>query len=126
MFSEYENLSFKWGVNDCCLFSANVIRDKFNIDIAKSFRNKYSTENEANSFIKKYKNIENLVTATTKVKPKYDFTNIKQYSLVLRKGCLGINNGVRSYFLAEKGLIKVPNRACECYWDIDEIIKEFN
>jgi hypothetical protein len=36
-------LAFQWGVNDCCLFACDVIRDAGGVDYAAPFRNRYST-----------------------------------------------------------------------------------
>jgi hypothetical protein len=121
---KYEDAEFKWGILDCCLFSADIILEKYGFDLAKDFRGKYSSEEEAYNLIYKLyntKNLKDLVTKATRVKLSYNFNNIQLYDLVLYKGCLGVNYGARSFFLGEKGLIKVPNRACECYWSIKKI-----
>jgi len=120
----YDKAKFKWGELDCCLFSANVILDKYGFDLAKEFRGEYSSEEEAyNKIYELYntRNLKELVTKITGISPLYNFSNIKLYDLVLYKGCLGINYGARSYFLGEDGLIKAPNRVCECFWSMDKV-----
>lgn len=120
----YEDKEFVWGSLDCCLFSANILKDRLGIDLAQEFRGKYTSEKEAYSLVDKLyntKNLKDLVSQLTKLPPLYDFSKVELYDLVLYKGCVGVNYGARSYFLGKKGLIKVPNRACDCYWSIKDL-----
>lgn len=45
---------FAWGIEDCCLFSANIIKSITNIDIAKKYRGKYKTKIGAFRLIKRF------------------------------------------------------------------------
>ena len=35
---------FIWGIEDCCLFSANIVNTITNIDVAQSYRGKYNSK----------------------------------------------------------------------------------
>ena len=67
--------TFTWGKEDCCLFSANIIKSITNIDIAKEYRGKYKTKLGAFRLIKKcgYKNLVECVDSEIK---KHGFKQI--------------------------------------------------
>lgn len=127
----YGDKPFIWGVNDCCLFSANIIRDYKKVDYASKFRGKYNTRKEAYNLIHnlyKVKDLPNLLTKVLEISPSYNFKNVLPGNFVAIKNkeqeyCIGINYGARSYFKGEeRGLFAVPNRVCNIYWNIGEII----
>lgn len=69
--------TFTWGKEDCCLFSANIIKSITNIDIAKEYRGKYSTKLGAFKIIKKkgFKTVPDIFDAQMK---KYGFKQINK------------------------------------------------
>jgi len=50
------NTPFEWGKFDCCLFVADALLEITDIDIAKPFRGKYTTEKGAMRALIKYGN----------------------------------------------------------------------
>ena len=67
--------TFIWGQEDCCLFSANIIKSITNIDIAKKFRGKYKTKLGAFKLIKKF-GYNNLIECVDTEIQKYGFKKI--------------------------------------------------
>ncbi len=60
---EHENDKFVWGKNDCCLFTANLLKEISNIDYAVNYRNKYRSKKEAYILLKKngFNNIRDML-----------------------------------------------------------------
>jgi len=126
---KYENLPFKWGQHDCCLFSANVVKELTDYDYAKEFRGKYSNKKEAFNLVKTLYNCEDLkelVTKLTNQDIRQDWDNALPGDFVAYffkdEYVIGINYGDRSYFVTTEGkkFLKVPNRNCEGYWKVTE------
>lgn len=45
---------FVWGVSDCCLFSADAVKEIAGFDFAAWFRGKYDTEKRAHELLKEF------------------------------------------------------------------------
>lgn len=120
-FSKYEKEPFIWGINDCCLFSANIIKEITGIDYAKSYRNKYNTEEEAWSIVNK--DLKSFITKLLDTPMETDFTLCKVgYPVGWSQPdgySIGIAYGKRAYFVTEfNRYLKVPLRKCEGFWRI--------
>lgn len=122
---KYGNLPFQWGVNDCCLFSANVLHELNNIDYAKNLRGKYSSKEEAYNLLNEMYSTTDLIQVVSIIinkKMNDNFIEVKPGDLVgfdnkNNTYSIGINFGARSYFISEeKGLVAVPNRICKGFW----------
>jgi hypothetical protein len=118
---KYESIRFKWGVHDCCLFSANVIKDTIGIDYAKDFRNKYSSEEEAWNIVNY--DLKSFITKLFNTPLEYNFEECKTGFPVGMKQpqgySIGIAYGCRAYFVTELNrYLKVPLRKCEGFWRI--------
>lgn len=127
LIEKYSNLPFQWGVNDCCLFSANIIRDWKGIDYAAPLRDTYNDKYTAYKSLEEVCGSSNLIEALDvllKVKHRSDFENVEVGDFVAIKNkegsySIGINYGARSYFQTEeRGVAALPNRMCEVYWKI--------
>tara|TARA_Y100000114_G_C11664168_1_gene280521 strand:+ start:93 stop:485 length:393 start_codon:yes stop_codon:yes gene_type:complete len=66
---------FVWGIEDCCLFSANIIKSITNIDIAKKYRGKYKTKIGAFRLIKRF-GYKNLIECVDDEIQKHGFQRI--------------------------------------------------
>lgn len=124
---KYSKLPFEWGTNDCCLFSANIIRDWKGIDYAAPLRNMYVSKETAYSSLESVCGTSNLIEALDMLlntNHRSDFENIEVGDFVAVRNkegsySIGINYGARSYFQTErKGVAALPNRMCEVYWKI--------
>lgn len=122
---KYGNMPFKWGVNDCCLFSANIIYQLKGIDYAKGLRGNYSSKEEAYNLLNKVHLTTNLMEVVSIILNKEmneNFTEVIPGSFVCFDNknntySIGVNYGARSYFISEeKGLIAVSNRICKGFW----------
>ena len=70
---EKEQVPFKWGTHDCCLFAADVVATITGIDAAERFRGKYKTEKGAYRILKKLTGYTELDKALREVMAWYDF-----------------------------------------------------
>lgn len=124
---KYSSLPFEWGVNDCCLFSANIIKDWKGIDYAAPLRNMYVDKETAYSSLETVCGTTNLIEALDvllNTNHRSDFENIEVGDFVAVRNkegsySIGVNYGARSYFQTEeRGVSALPNRMCEVYWKI--------
>lgn len=124
---KYGNLPFQWGVNDCCLFSANVLHELSNVDYAKDLRGKYFSKIQAYELLNEMYSTTNLIQVVSTIlntKMNDNFIEVNPGYLVSFDNkdttySIGVNFGARSYFISEeKGLVAIPNRICKGFWKI--------
>ena len=123
---KYGNLPFIWGVNDCCLFSANILHEVRNIDYAQDLRGKYFSKQQAYKLLDEVYSTNNLMQVVSIIlgkEMKENFIEVSPGNIVCFDNkdntySIGVNFGARSYFISEeKGLVAVPNRICKGFWN---------
>jgi hypothetical protein len=68
------SMPFEWGVNDCCLFSADGIHQAIlGIDVAEGFRGTYTNKEEAELLLEKHGGLSALVS---KAFASYGFVDV--------------------------------------------------
>ena len=118
---KYEREPFIWGINDCCVFAANIQKELIGIDYAEKFRGTYSTEEEAwklagNDLVEFISNIINMEPSTNFNECKSGYPVAYKYG---NKYSLGICYGERAYFITHlHKYLKIPLNKCEYYWKL--------
>lgn len=95
---------FEWGVNDCCLFGANWVRECTGVDPAYEFRNTYKTRKAAEEILKAHGGIAALVGSqlTPQGFVPQDVPFACRGDIVIWEGCVGVCYGAHSLFLGRK------------------------
>lgn len=119
------SIPFEWGVNDCSLFAADAVQAITGVDVAKDFRNKYSSMIGANKLIKSFGSLEALADAcliqlrafktTSGLLARGDVVLVK-----LKNGneALGINLGRTCAFAGANGVEFIPFSAVKLGWGV--------
>jgi len=125
--NEYNKpIEFKWGVDDCCLFSANIVKKLTNIDIAETFRNKYSTPKGAFLEIKNhgYKNVLDCADgqATKHGFKSIDINLAQKGDMVMAyfddRQTIGIMLNNEGWFIGSKGYVYRKRKELHKAWAI--------
>ena len=124
---QYKNTKLEYGVIDCCVFTARVVEEYFNLDLPlwKELL-VYDNYNDALRVLRKnnIKSIQELPTVILGVEKK-PISEVKLGEPVYLinangQGVLGICNGMRAYFIQpDVGLIALPIDKCLYAWEID-------
>lgn len=90
---EKHNRPFEWGVSDCCLFAANVVKEMTGIDYAESFRG-YDSRNGVVKKLRPYSSLRNAISSVLKEKdPRFamrgDVVLIKNQGRHIAGICVG-------------------------------------
>ena len=113
---------FEWGKNDCCLFSANFVKDITGIDYAEAFRGKYSTEKGAYLALKRHGKgsiVDTVSELLTEIPvPMCGRGDVAAYESDTGPA-LGICIGERTAFLGPGGVSSVLTADCIKAWRID-------
>ena len=124
---KYKNNSFEWGEIDCCIFTASIVEEFFNIDLPY-WKNviTYSSEKGAMKALKKLgcKDLIDLpeIILNTKRKPISEVKLGEPVYYINEKGrgILGICNGKRAYFLQRGGGLTARNiEECKYCWRVN-------
>ncbi|WP_152051834.1 DUF6950 family protein [Tautonia marina] len=112
------NNAFEWGMNDCALWSADWVRKATGEDFASTWRGRYTTETELNALLAAM-DIESPGDIASEHLPEMDVPFAQRGDIVLHpQGCLGICNGLDSYFLMEQGVTRIRTRNCVKAWAV--------
>ena len=119
MISQYKNVPFQWGKNDCALFAADVVNAITGKDYAEEFRGKYFDSESAKDILQKIGkgNLEKTMDSKfRRIKPPY----AKRGDVVLYKNALGICTGSESFFYDVSGVIKsMKTMLTEVAWRVE-------
>lgn len=123
---KYKNTKLEYGNIDCCVFTAKVVEEYFNLDLPlwKDLLI-YDNYKDAIRTLRKngIKSVEDLPTAILGVEKK-PISEVKLGEPVYAvneegQGVLGVCNGMRAYFLHSKvGLMAVPIETCLYAWEV--------
>lgn len=110
---------FQWGENDCALWSAEWVKKATGNDYAADWRGLYSTEAELQSLLSERELDLPEQIADEVGLPQIQITFAQRGDIVLHpQGCLGICNGLFSFFLTEQGLTSIPTGRCVRAWRV--------
>ena len=110
---------FAWGENDCALWCAKWIAAITSVDLTGEWKGLYSTEEGLRDLMQSrgYRSVEEIADHTAF--PIMDRAFAQRGDIVLHPhGCLGICNGLVSYFLTEQGFTKLRTMQCIKAWKI--------
>lgn len=122
----YQGAGFRYGVLDCCLFVANVLRDLVGKDYAAPWRDRYSTEFGARRIVATHNGLAGLAgTVFGKMKPIWAARPGSPVMLnpgMVEQDCigeaLGIFDGDQIVYLTDGGLQKAPITAGTGCWHV--------
>ena len=117
---QYAGAEFKWGVLDCCLFAAAVVKELTGVDYAESWRGRYKSHMGALRMIAKHGSLESLVSSVCgePVPPLLARRGAFVLAGMPEGDAVGIADGDGAVFLAERGLIRVPLKHCKVAWNV--------
>ena len=117
---------FSWGVNDCCLFTADFIAAITGVDLAQGIRGSYHDALGAARFVKAMGGIDGIADAIL------DFNGFKRTLPALsRRGdallieikksrfAFGVNGGNYALFSGYDGLVRFPISKTKLAWRIE-------
>ena len=113
-----QSIVFEWGQNDCALWCADWVNIATGNDFASAWRGLYTTEAELSELLtsRGYSEPQDIPTAVGL--PAMNHAFAQRGDVVLWEGCLGICNGLNSYFLIERGVTGVKTRLCQQAWAV--------
>jgi hypothetical protein len=113
-------VEFAWGQNDCALWCSDWVNIATGQDFTGEWRGQYETEEELNALL-----IERGFTGPADIPASVGLAeiyplNAQRGDIILNaQGCLGICNGINSYFLMERGITTFRTRACVRAWRVE-------
>lgn len=115
-----QNLVFQWGVNDCLLWTASIVKSITGVDHAQAYRGKYRTRSEAVKLLIDL-GFHSTADAVTNKLRKHDSVLMAQRGdVVFFDGAIGICIGDRCMFLTDhSGLAFVPLNLCAAAWAVE-------
>lgn len=113
------HIDFEWGINDCALWSADWVKKANGNDFAAPWRGRYASEEELRELLTGME-IELPADIADEVGlPRIEVPFAQRGDIVLHpQGCLGICNGIASYFLMERGVTTIRTRDCTKAWKV--------
>ena len=110
---------FEWGQNDCALWSADWVRMATGTDFSSQWRGLYISEAELSELMLERGFTEPQDIPTAVGLPAMHPAFAQRGDIVLHpQGCLGICNGIGSYFLMERGVTVIRTRDCLNAWKV--------
>ena len=107
---------FKWGTNDCFLFTADAVISMADVDIAKPYRGKYNSAKGS----KRFGSLQQVMNKSPLRRKKNNYQTTGDIVLFKSpKETLGICVGSHIVALGEKGLLNFKNGAAILVWSID-------
>jgi hypothetical protein len=113
------SITFQWGENDCALWSADWASKATGKDFVSQWRGKYHTEAGLQEIMLERGFATPSDIADEALAPVgLPFT--QRGDIVLHpQGCLGVCDGIVSYFLMEKGITRLHTASCVKAWKVD-------
>jgi len=115
---------FRWGKNDCALFTCGGIFAITGTDYAKEFRGKYKTEKGSYRILKRIENVSTLEELANRyLGDSIAVSHARRGDIVLHDfpagKALGICLGIFSAFRSPNGIEMHKTLSCEKAWRID-------
>lgn len=113
--------TFAWGVHDCCLWAADVVKALTGVDHAADLRGTYSDEAGARARIEALGGLEAFVGS--RLGAPIALGHVWRGDVVLHRvdgvEYLGICDGRWTFFVAPRGLLPVRTQGCVLAWRVD-------
>lgn len=116
---------FQWGINDCCIFSADCVSVLTGVDLAADLRGTYATEPEAAAVLARLGGVERLASDRLEAAgfKEVSVTFAQRGDVVLaglqNEAALGICAGTHAVFVnVAIGLGERPMKHCRRAWRI--------
>lgn len=114
-----KDIVFEWGMNDCALWSADWVNKATGNNFASQWRGLYTSEAELNALMAERELDLPADIADEVGLPQMDVPFAQRGDIVEHpQGCLGICNGLHSYFLMERGVTRIRTRDCVRAWRV--------
>ena len=111
--------TFAWGVDDCCLNSAEWVFKATGIDFFSDWKGQYDSEESALALIRErgYTDVPSIPDAHLTITP---LMLARRGDLLLHpSGALGICVGLKGMFLTSRGVIAAKTTSCVRAWRVD-------
>ena len=116
--SEYiaskRNVTFEWGMDDCCTFSAGAVEALTGVDPMPEYRGKYDTALGSARALSGKK----LGEVLDEKFPEVPIGFAQRGDLVLMDDCVGVVAGDYAWFISEVGLERVKRSLWEKAWGV--------
>lgn len=113
---------FEWGVCDCCLWAADLVKAAHGIDFSEPFRGTYRSERGALRIIRRYGGMMPMISEITGIKPVGPiFANVGDPVLATVKGtqAIGIKLPAFAIFKAKYGVVEIVDLSqCNAAWNM--------
>ncbi len=114
-----QGIVFEWGMNDCALWAADWVNKATGNDFASQWRGLYTSEAELTALMAERELELPGDIADDVGLPLMDVPFAQRGDIVQHpQGCLGICNGVHSYFLMERGVTRIRTKDCVKAWKV--------
>ncbi|MBP3955385.1 hypothetical protein J8F10_08840 [Gemmata sp. G18] len=113
------HVEFEWGMNDCALWAADWVKKANGNDFASAWRGLYSSEAELEQLMAE-RELELPADIADDVGLPQMHVGFAQRGDIVQhpQGCLGICNGMHSYFLMERGVTRLRTKDCVKAWRV--------
>lgn len=116
--SEYiaskRNVTFEWGVDDCCTFSAGAVEALTDVDPMPEYRGKYDTA-LGSARVLGGKKLEEVLDEKF---PEVPIGFAQRGDLVLMDDCVGVVAGDYAWFVSDVGLERVKRGLWDKAWKV--------
>jgi hypothetical protein len=110
---------FRWGTLDCAMWCAGWILKATGNDLASAWRGQYSDEETLQKLMQRegFSSYEAIADSTPL--PAIPVSLAQRGDIMLHpQNCLGICNGISTYFLTDKGFLRFPTLKCLKAWKV--------
>jgi len=117
--------AFEWGVNDCCLFTADFICAITGFDPANGIRGTYADEKAALSLLRSFNGIQGV--ASRFLDGHFNKINVRQSTrgdaimikITDKREAFGVNVGQYAAFSSHDGVSLLPIEAAIAAWRVE-------
>ena len=120
---EKKNVPFSWGINDCMMFSADMVEAVTGVDHAADYRGTYTTREEAQAIIESLTGAKDNVGIIDSLFKRIPVLRAHRGDLVAavisdRGPSIGICAGGGCWFVGPDGLVQYPLQNCITAWRV--------
>lgn len=111
--------SFKYGYNDCALWSFRYVKALNGLDLFTKYVGKYTTWSGGRSALRKFGD-NTLINYVNQNFKSIHLSFAQRGDLIMFRGALGICQGKFTFFLNKKGVTHILTNDCSLSWRVDE------
>jgi hypothetical protein len=113
------NSEFCWGENDCALWCSDWVHKANGMDLGSAWRGQYTSEEGLQALMQE-RGFALPADIANEHSRQVSVTFAARGDIVLHpQGCLGICDGISSYFLTLQGLTRLNTHRCVAAWKVE-------